>query len=285
MTLRRTGLTAALTLVLCSSAYAQTLPFEFRVYHKGLRAAATVPPAEEVDEEEEAPPLPPALPPIADPHVAQMRALLHMDSFSGAGPLDEKGGAWVANNVSVVGGGMYGTGALAFTHPNSWVEGPNIFFQGASYTIEAWVKPSSTAGIQPVVASYSDNAAQRYFLLTLENGVPRFRFSWVDLSGGAAPANTWTHLAAMHLNGGFYLYVNGVQVGSIYQTDMYPNSTMRTTLGNTYNSSGMMGAAGMTTFQGLMDEVRLTRAARYAMPNGYQALPSFEVPDRPYANP
>lgn len=263
-------LTTAISLLCSSSAFAQqTNPFEYRVFSQGLRAAAATAPEEEVET------LPPGPP---DPYFSQLRSLMHMDASSGAGPLDEKGLAWTAQNVSLVPGGMYGTRALAFTQPNSWAEGPVIDFQGGDYTIEVWVKPSSSTGLQPLVARWGDTISQRMFLLALDNGVPRFRWgSSVNISAGSAPVGTWTHIAAMNRGSGFYIYVNGAQVVNYGVTGAFPSSTVRASLGNTFSSTGAMGGAGMTTYQGLMDEVRITRAARYP-------FEGFTVPDRPYSD-
>jgi hypothetical protein len=208
-----------------------------------------------------------------------------MDAFAGSGPLDQKGLTWNAQNVSIVADAKYGAGGLAFTQANSWVDGPAIAI-GGNFTVEAWVKPSSTTGVQPIVARWSDVSGQKNFLLSVVNGVPRFQFtSMLTMSGGSAPAGTWTHIAAVAHSDSYFLYVNGVQVANTYASDLFNNSTVRTTLGNTYNSSGTIGGAGMTTFKGVIDDVRITTDSRYMAANGYQGVASFPVPDRAFTNP
>jgi hypothetical protein len=280
MTRHRQQLIAvSLAVLVSSSAFAQSIPFKYRVYSQGLRAAAgELPPAPGELPPAEVEPDPVFPPSAPDPYFSQLRSLMHMDTFSGAGPLDLKGLAWTAQNVSVTAGGMYGTRALAFTQANSWAEGPVVDFQGGEYTIEAWVKPSSSTGLQPIVARWGDLTSQRVFLLALDNGVPRFRWgSGVNISGGVAPVGAWTHIAAMNRGSGYYIFVNGAQVANYGVTGAFPSSTVRTSLGNTFSSAGTMGGAGMSSYQGLMDEVRITRAARY--PFG-----GFSVPDRPYSD-
>lgn len=268
-----------LALLASTPALAQTNAFEYRIYQSGLRAAATP-----VEEAEEVPAAPPALPEIPDPHIANVQSLLHMDAFSGSGPLDQKGHGWAGQNISIAGPAKFGGGALSFTQANSWAEGPTLVPYG-DYTIEAWVNPSASSGSRPVIGRWSDTNAQKHFLLSIDNGVPRYRYYvGVDISGGSAPVGVWTHLAVMNRQGSFFLFVNGVQVSNRGVTDMFPNSNLRTTLGNTYNTSGTMGGAGMTTFSGLIDDVRITRAPRYVEANGW-AKTSFPVPDRAFTNP
>jgi hypothetical protein len=271
---------AFLALAVSAPTFAQSNAFEYRVYQSGLRAAAA--PGGEVEEEPAAPAPPPEIP---DPHIANVQSLLHMDAFSGSGPLDQKGHGWAGQNISLSGPAKFGSGALAFTQATSWAEGPTILPYG-DYTIEAWVNPSASTGVRPVVARWSDTHAQKHFLLAIDNGVPRYRYyTGVNISGGSAPVGVWTHIAVMNRQGAFYLFVNGVQISGMAVTDMFPNSNLRVTLGNTYNASGTMGGTGMTTFSGLIDDVRITRAARYVQANGWQAMASFPVPDRAFTNP
>jgi biopolymer transport protein ExbB len=155
-------------------------------------------------------------------------------------------------NANVVGGnGQVGGGAnfngsanLAFS--NSAAAHSSVF------TYEAWVNPAS-----------SNDA----YLLSFTNGGPALRLfnsqveldkeCYLGLAGApqAIPLSSWTHLAVTYdTTGRAILYVNGV--GSTPVANAQPLYFVNLSIGNAHCYSA--------PFSGLMDELRISTAARSA---------------------
>src|SRR5262249_46356534 len=77
-----------------------------------------------------------------------------------------------------------------------------------NFGIEAWVKPNSTNGF--AIIAYNGPNTNGWGLVRSGNVFQGF-FSGVAFVGsGAAPLNTWTHLALVRASGVATLYVNGM---------------------------------------------------------------------------
>lgn len=132
----------------------------------------------------------------------------------------------------------------------------NFAFGTGDFTIEAWIYPTSASGDRCIFSTRGSDATAVYFGMYTNTYNLGFvtASAWIVTSTVAAPANAWSHVACVRSSGVVYLYLNGVCVGSA---------------ANTTNITDSVGTVGRSTgnnnftFIGQMDEVRVTKAARY----------------------
>lgn len=156
-----------------------------------------------------------------------------------------------------------GTGTLALPASPSLDEAA-----GASFTFSAWVKPGVLA---PNGLLYSKRDQSAALLIGLDNGVP-----FAEIDGGAAairtPAGTaiavnqWSHLAVTADGKTLTVYVNGKEISRIAAT--LPALTGPAAVGG--DVAGASG--GFATYNGAIDELRLSKAARPAEAIALEAL-------------
>jgi hypothetical protein len=138
---------------------------------------------------------------------------------------------------------------------------------GAVMTIEAWVYPTSlrSGGIvntQPAILCLGAT----YMNFGVNNGVPTFY--WYSGSSSSLASsisittNTWSHLAVV-INGtgsnNLKIYVNGVLGG----TGTFVNIPWNTTADGNSLYIGKEGGGTTSWWPGYIDELRITRSARY----------------------
>jgi hypothetical protein len=137
-----------------------------------------------------------------------------------------------------------------------------------NWTMEAWVNNLS-AGQTGVVFS-KDNGASPFAHLTYAAGF------WQLFLDGAAVAmsvaastvlNTWIHIAVVKRRGTVAIYQNGVSLGSLAAASTFGNNNSPFQIGN------WGGLAN--PFQGYIDEVRVSKVARY--------FGNFTPPTAPFA--
>ena len=88
-------------------------------------------------------------------------------------------------------------------------------------TVEAWIRPAGTSGLQDIVAhGYTDERPYAEVVLRIAGGSYQFG-TWnnavnpfVQSTIPAGDKDTWVHLAGMFDGGNWRLYRNGDQVGS-----------------------------------------------------------------------
>jgi hypothetical protein len=112
-------------------------------------------------------------------------------------------------------------GALTFDGVNDLVTVPDSASLDltTAYTLEAWVRPTSTSGWRCVMVKETPTTLA-YGLYAA--GFPNRPSSWLTINGNfvaldgpaAVPVNAWTHLATTYDGSTLRLYVNGVQVSS-----------------------------------------------------------------------
>ena len=151
---------------------------------------------------------------------------------------------------------MYWNQAASFAGNNtSYITVPNssaIDLTG-SFSIEAWINPTSVTGISKGVISKGGTSLKYGIRITssrlvfITNGAPRLSSKTTSL----IPVNTWTHISATYSSASnlFSLYINGVLDTSSIIAGAAPT---------TNPDSLYLGFSGSTTpFPGKMDEVRL----------------------------
>jgi hypothetical protein len=151
-------------------------------------------------------------------------------------------------------------GALQFDGVNDWVtiaDAPSLDLV-ASFTLEAWVKPSAIGGYRTVVLKEGTGFAPYELYASSDTPVPAAFFTTTSgvrsVTGTTAlVTNGWTHLAATYDGVNLRLYVNGS-----------PRSVARS--GSLRTSNGPLRIGGNQVwggefFAGAIDEVRVYNRA------------------------
>ncbi len=173
---------------------------------------------------------------------------------SGNGNNGTLGGA----GVTWAAGGKNGA-ALSFDGASGNVTVPNAtsLSFGSSYTLEAWVRPSTLSGWQTILIKETTSGCG-YWLQTFgtnissgfSNGGCRDHTS----SGPAVPLNQWSHVAAVFNDAAntYTLYLNGAAIQTVSETTApVPNSQALV-----FGQSGCT-SCGFERWRGLLDDVRI----------------------------
>jgi biopolymer transport protein ExbB len=173
---------------------------------------------------------------------------------SGHSNTAEKAGT--ASAGAMIGGGLRLTGNAPVTiPPNSSLD----WAKGAPLTWSAWIKPSA---LQPNAVIFNRRDGANALVIGLDNGVP---FVEVAESGatqrakGASPLapNAWAHLAVVAGDGKITIFAGGESAGSASVSIPELKSAMQI-------GGGGPDEAGVTGFNGEIDELQIAKAARGA---------------------
>lgn len=160
----------------------------------------------------------------------------------------------VALSHQTVNAQMFWNQAAQFSGSSSYVAVPNSNGLGlvGNFTIEAWINPSTTAGLGKGIVSKSTGLNIRYamrlfsgkiFILT--NAAQRI------VSKSTIQANKWTHVSSTYnfVTGVFKIFINGI---------LDTSATIPNALPQANTDSLYIGTSGPgTEFSGQLDEVRL----------------------------
>src|SRR6266404_3948436 len=137
------------------------------------------------------------------------------------------------------------------------------------FTVDAWVYPTANpdSGFGTVIDKEFPTGGINYVLFVGHDGTVEIDFNagrhqFVDSPPGAAPQNTWTHIAGTYdgPNGSktLKLYVNGVLIGTHIADPCDANGCYDTPLTGQDVTIGVRNANTLTgPFQGLIDEVEV----------------------------
>ena len=172
--------------------------------------------------------------------------------------LETVGNAQISTAQSKWGGGsMYFDGTGDYLIPSANLP---LTFGTGDFTIEVWVYAISFAGF-PTILDYRPAATNgAYPLLYLDtSGAPVYYVnSTAVITGSALNTNTWYHIALCRSGTSTRLFVNGAQAGStISDPNNYLGPASRPIIG------GNGYTVGTGIFNGYMDDLRITRFARY----------------------
>ena len=203
-------------------------------------------------------------PPVAPPTAVTNTSLLL--NYTNAGiydaasqnALETVGNAQISTAQSKWGGGsMYFDGTGDYLIPSNTLP---LTFGTGNFTIEVWVYAISFAGF-PTILDYRPAATNgSYPLLYLDtSGAPVYYVnSTAVITGSALSTNTWYHIALCRSGTSTRLFVNGAQAGStISDPNNYLGPASRPIIG------GNGFTLGTGIFNGYMDDLRITRFARY----------------------
>lgn len=158
----------------------------------------------------------------------------------------------------------FGGSSLYFASSSSQINYPNVNDQSADFlfgtgawTIEAWIRPSSTNNIHTILTAGTETNSQRPKIY-IDAGELVLRVNGVDriISNTSISNNVWTHIAVSRNSSGLHrMFVNGVQ-----QSQSWSNTTSYLAwlprIGNTVNNDEQ--------FLGYIDDLRITKGlARY----------------------
>jgi hypothetical protein len=207
-----------------------------------------------------------------DPYFSDVTALLHMDGPNGSTTFaDSSGysriltpaGASITTAEFKFGGAsgaILGAAAGRVTSPDA----PELRFASSDFTVECFVRHTTTAGFQGYVAKRNTDAEFGEFALYQFSGSVNFLttnngFSWsgVTVSGAILTTNTWYHIAGVRNAGTQQLYVNGTLRASTPISTPIISTSRSLVIGAT-------AANGEQSLYGYIDEVRITKGiARY----------------------
>ena len=205
-----------------------------------------------------------------DSYYSNVSLSLHMDgsntstTFTDSSPnaftVTPSGNAQISTAQS-----KYGGASASFDGTGDYLSlgGQSAFaFGTGDFTIEFWVyfnnlsatyliydsRPSGANGLYPTI--YFDLAAAR---------INYYQSTSIRITGTiATPAGDWHHVALCRSGTNTNLYINGVQSGSTYtDSNSYLVGASRPTIGGDGN------AAGSNSLNGYIDDLRVTKFARY----------------------
>ena len=186
-------------------------------------------------------------------------------NFDNAGIYDSVGGRDFAHSAGTklsTTAAKFGAASLSpdTAAQPTWIAGPVTDFVSGTgdFTIEAWVNNNTVTGAQVFYDGRPWNTNGVYPTLYINGTQLRFYVSTADrITGGTLAAGTWYHVAVCRASGTTRMFLNGTQVGSDYaDANSYLTALSRPIIGGNAFSND-------SHWNGYMDDVRITRSARY----------------------
>lgn len=160
----------------------------------------------------------------------------------------------------------YGSASIYFDGTNDYITATaapaNFTFSTGDFTVEFWLW-SGTLGPQNGFIAFDTrgpgDGTNKVTIIYSDNNIRLEVNENSRIAGGALALNTWHHIALSRAAGVSRLFVNGTQVGSSYtDTFNYSCATNRPIMGG-----DGPGGGSVWNLNGYIDDVRITRAARY----------------------
>jgi hypothetical protein len=208
---------------------------------------------------------------FTDPNFASVSLLLHMDStFADSGPgsltVTANGNAQVSTSRP-----LRGAGSGLFDGNNDYltVSDASLAMGTGDFTIEMMVRRAGDGAAGSTVSQTlidfrtAEPSAQIYLYIDNESSGRQFRYyvnGSARISGGSGTLDTTRHVALVRSSGTTKLYIDGIQVGGDYSDSSNYTGTTLTIAGRFAAVSG----GDYRGFNGRLDELRITKVARYA---------------------
>lgn len=218
-------------------------------------------------------------------YLTSLSLLLHMDGTNGSTTFADSSPN--ALTVTANGGAQISTAqtksgfseAGYFNGTNSFVSTPDstaLEFGSGDFTVEAWIYPTSNTGMRTIFSKTSNGYSP--LLFTVNNGNLVYYMSstgtgWNVASGvsaGSVTLNAWNHIAISRSGTSVKPFVNGVAGTSTTTSASLVDNTGPVRIGANYFTGTL------EYFAGYMDEVRVTKMARY--------VSNYTPPASPFPN-
>lgn len=156
----------------------------------------------------------------------------------------------------------YGSGSMYFDGTGDYLQltaSPNLALLAGDFTVEMWVYPLSysAATNYPLWDTRASATSTNgyYFGLTQTTGYPLlYLYPSTILTGTIAPSlNTWSHIAYSRVNGTIRLFVNGVQAGSVANSNSISDPSAN------ISRIGQSAVGGVENYTGYIDDFRITK--------------------------
>jgi hypothetical protein len=210
-----------------------------------------------------------------DPYYSAVSLLLPMDGTNGSTTFTDSGPNAIA--VTASGSAQISTAQSKFGGASGYFDGSGDYLDipygnslniTTDYTIEFWMRADSVTGYAPIFSITSATTSFFGGIYVVRNGsaitfetrpADGSGSSVIGITGGSISTNTWYHVAASVSGNSARLFINGVQIGS---TTTFPTRTFTPTgarIGRFANNF----ITGLVDFQGYLDDLRITKYARY----------------------
>jgi hypothetical protein len=219
-----------------------------------------------------------------DPNFSNVSLLLHGDGTNGSTTITDNSPS--PKTVTAVGNAQistaqskFGGASIAFDGNGDYLTAPvNAAFEFGTgdFTVEAWIRIASFAGNGSIVnvASLGRGA---------NGGAPLITCGWffrveaatiifyrydgtteTNLSRSYTfSTNTWYHVAATRAGTSLRLFVDGVQQGAAFTNSVSYNRIATGGSQDLHVGRGLFGSSGTYELNGNIDDLRITKAARY----------------------
>ena len=217
------------------------------------------------------------IPAVGDQYWDSVKLLLRGDgtnngtAFVDIGPA-AKSITRVGNTVTSTAQSKFGGASIYFDGSDSVLEVGSAYdadvagFGTGDFTIEMWFRTSSTSKVT-VMTAYRAIATATGFAIQLNHdagggpiaGSVAFGYgdtALVTTAGGKWSANTWHHLAVVRSGTALTIYIDGVSQASSTDSTNFAD-------GRTLSLGGLFTTSYIQDYTGYLDDVRITRAARY----------------------
>lgn len=146
--------------------------------------------------------------------------------------------------------------ALNFDGLDDHVTIPSFNF-GATWTAEAWIRPTSLFGNWKAVMGQCFYNLNQGFVIAVQNGSVFIDIPFYGAISTPVSPNIWTHVALTYNNGIYAFYKDGILIGN--KTAPFSNSSNPFYLGIRSNNNNV---GLIDPFQGDIDEVRIWNITR-----------------------
>ena len=174
----------------------------------------------------------------------------------------------------------FGSASLSFSGSGQYLSVPysSAFeFSSGDWTVECWAKATTLNSQNNLIAINGDAATSYAAVALYAQGDGSVRLlcqnssgGWINTTPSAAgviSTGAWYHIAAVRSGSTFTVYVNGTSVLTYTSSASLGNASSTSTVG------WRNGAASDSYWTGLIDELRITKAARII------ALPTTAFPN------
>lgn len=183
----------------------------------------------------------------------------------------------------------FGGASIAFDGSGDFLTVPDnadFEFGSGAFTIEAWIYVSGGSGVRMITAKSNRNevggigsfavfvnSSAKLQCLASSDAGP-FPANWqVDITSTTTlSTSTWHHIAFTRSGNTFALFLNGIQEATATNSLTLVNNAQVLTIGTLGYTSGTF----VNDFNGYIDDLRITKAARYTA--------NFTPPTQPFPN-